>query len=204
MGYSCECYALRHDALRELIGSGRKEVASEIIDSVDDIFNGDEPEEKWRPALRALIAGPRGRALAKAWAAGGDGSALPPVEASDAEALAIVAMVRFLGDRGGELGYTSSGGNLFRAIFDPAFQPTQFAVPALAPRLLQRPLAGLIHHDYPAWGGWTRAEIRAAIGGQIMPAAAPQDSDQQEWLQELADMLLDLQDEKTDLVTLFV
>ncbi len=203
MGYSLECYALGHDGLRALVGSGRADVVRQVVDAEGRLF-ATSPGEGWRVALRELVAGPRGRALAQSWAPGEHRAAAPPSPASDAEAMAFTALVRFFGKRAGELVCNSRAGDKFRAMFAPGFEPPQFVEPSLAPLLLGRPLAGLVRSDYPAWGGWTLRELTAAMGGHSTPADAPPDADQETWLYELTDILVDVRDWQSDLVTLYL
>ena len=203
MGYSLECYALDHGTLRSLVGSGRREIVQQVLDAQGRLF-GSNPGEGWRTALHELVVGARGRALAQSWAAHEHRAAPPPVEATDAEAMAMTALVRFLGHRAGELICNSRAGDKFRAMFQPDFEPPQFVMPELVPLLLKRPLAGLVRDDYPAWGGWTLPELTAAMGGHSEPADAPPDEDQETWLYELNDILVDVRSCDTDLVTLYL
>ena len=203
MGYSLECYALGHDTLRAMIGSGRVDVVRQVLDAQSRLF-ASNPGEGWRAALRELVAGARGRALAQSWAASQHRTGPPPVAASDAEAMAFTALVRFLGKPAGELVCNSRAGDKFRAMFQPGFDPPQFVMPEFAPLLLGRPLGGLAREDYPIWGGWTLPELSAAMGGHSEPADAPRDEDQETWLHELNDILVDIRDWDSDLVTLYL
>ena len=203
MGYSLECYALGHGTLRAMIGSGRTEVVRQVIEAQDRLFVNN-PGEGWRAALRDLVAGARGRVLAQSWAASEHRQASPPVAASDSEAMAMTALIRFLGQSAGQLVCNSRAGQKFRAMFQPNFHPPQFVMPELAPLLLSRPLAGLVRDDYPTWGGWTLPELTTAMGGHSEPADAPPDEDQQTWLYELNDILVDIRDWDSDLVTLYL
>lgn len=203
MGYSLECYALGHGELRALIGSGRNDVVRQVIESQDRLFVSN-PGEGWRVALRDLVAGARGRVLAQSWSAAENLAQSQPVAASDAEAAAMTALIRFLGQQAGELTCNSRAGAKFRDMFQRDFSPPQFVVPELASLLLSRPLAGLVRDDYPTWGGWTLPELTAAMGGHSEPAEAPSDEDQETWLHELNDILVDIRDWDSDLVTLYL
>ena len=200
MGYQLECYGIDAAPLQALIGSGRTEVVRQVVANEVKLFVTN-PGEPWRQALQDLIAGDRGRALASARAA--DPNA-PPSPATPAEAAAMTALIRHFGDRAGVLIHNSRAGEKFRAMFDPGFEPPQFVETSLAPRLLGRPLAGLSSTNYPCWGGLTQAEVARMLGGHSEPAEAPVDIDQRQWLWELNEVLVDVRDWKTDLVTLYL
>ena len=114
------------------------------------------PGVPWRAALRNLVAGEQGRALAAAMQTQPTRVEL----ASNEEAADMAAIIRYAGRRQGELIHNSRAGPKSRSIFGPEFQPTQFARPQLAPLMLRRPFAGLIREDYPQWGGLTRESAR--------------------------------------------
>jgi hypothetical protein len=185
MGYSLECFALDHAELQGLLGSGREDVLQKVLAQQEKLFTT-SPGLSWHAALQELLLGERGRALARLLAAGRS------EPASAEEAIALVALVRLRGRPLGELIHNSRAGAKFRQLFAPPFAD---------PRLLSRPLCGLVRQDYPGWGGLTRAEL-----GGLEPLAwpAPGDPDQAQWLFELADLLSDARDCGRDLLTLYL
>ena len=205
MGYALECYALEHASLRQLIGSGREDVVRTVLEAELTLFDAN-PGVPWRGALRDLVLGERGAQLAReAGVAGDTGNAgQPAVQASDSEAIAMVALVRAHGQRMGELIHNTRAGEKFRVMFSPDFAPRQFAEPALAGRLLNTSFCGLAHDGYPSWGGLRHADLIRLCGEpDLRPALSP-DPDHQEWLYSLHEILGDIIALKTDLVTLYL
>jgi hypothetical protein len=177
------------------VGSGRTEVVRAVLEA-DPFLSS--PGVPWHGALRELVCGVRGRLLAL------NASTVPGAVArgTPQEAVAMAALIRLTGSRLGELVHNSRATAKFRSMFDPAFSPSQFVEPELAPRLLERPLGFLASAGYPCWGGLTQAEIVRLMGGHSTPGDAPADPDQQEWLHALNDILVDVRERGSDLVTL--
>jgi hypothetical protein len=198
MGYQLECFALDHAELRAVMGSGRGDILRQVVAAEARLFVTN-PGEPWRAALRELVMGERGR-LAAAQAAD---PSLPGLPATPAEAAAMVALLRWMGHRAGELIHNSRAGPKFRAMFDPGFAPRQFADPRLAPQLLGRPLGGLVNGNYPCWGGLAHAELVRLQDGSG-PEASPSDPDQAQWLFELGAIVADVWRWQADLVTLYL
>jgi hypothetical protein len=198
MGYLLEIYGLDWSALAQVVGSSDATIYPDILAAEQRIFVG-SPGVSWKPALRALIMDKRGERLA----ARGVAAAAAEI-ASEEEATAMVALIRARGHRAGEVVRTSRGGDRFRALFSTALKPAPFAQMALAPYLLRRPLFGLDRDDFPSWGGLTKAELAQFIGEDAPPLLKGFDEDQESWLYDLRQALMDVRERGTDLVTLYL
>jgi hypothetical protein len=119
--------------------------------------------------------------------------------------LALVAVVRTLGTRLGEIMHTTRGGPRFREMFDPAKSGFQLSARVDLRHLLERRLLGLDLAGYPGWGGLDAAELASAAQDlQVDPVAVTPDPDYQQWLFDLQRLIVDAQDLQKDLVTLYL
>lgn len=119
------------------------------------------------------------------------------------EAVALTGLIRFVGERVGELIHNSLAGEKFHSMFAPGFGPTPFGRTDLLGRLLHGQVCGLTRAMYPPWGGLMHAELVLLEGGQG-DAVWPADGDQRGWLYDLHDVVALAAEEGRDLVTLYL
>ena len=201
MGYLLEFHALDWARLAAVIGSGDEAACAAILAAEPRVFVG-SPGVNWKGALRDLVLGMRGEEIA---GRGLDMAGLPGEEASPEEAMAMVAMVRALGEPVGEVIRTTRGGAKFRMMFEQDFQPAVFPRMDLLRPLLGRPFFGLSQRDFPFWGGLRKADVAALLGGRSPENLPPiGDPDYQAWLFRLCEVLSDAKDFGKDLVTLYL
>jgi hypothetical protein len=202
MGYALEFYNLDWERLRRVFGCGDRQLLEDILTKEgESISAGPDAQTAWLEALRNLILGPRGAAIAA------QERNSSTIYASSTEALAVVAIVRFLGDRRGEIMHTTRGGGKFRELFEPAMSNALFRTSLDLRLLLSRPLLGLELDGYPFWGGLSALEISSGLADlppEPVYSDAGNDPDYEQWAFELHRALLDAKDTKQDLVTLYL
>ena len=207
MGYLLEFYSLEWNELTAVLGSGDEAGAARIAEAERRIFPtkpGDGVD--WKAGVHELIVGKHGKVLA---GRGPEKQEVKGEELSTGEALGLVAIVRTLGIRLGELVHTTRGATKFRKMFGPGFQPPLFRAMHLAPFLLERPLYGVSPQQFPFWGGLRKNEL-LELAGSDPPGHPPgdlptvPDADYEEWLYALRSVLWDARKAGSDLITLYL
>jgi len=203
MSYSLELYQLDWQQLAGVIGSGDQELVA-AIDAASDprMFEQPDPAGQrilWRKVVEALIVGRRGQEIRV--------RAQDPTfqeEVSDLTALAMCGIIRAQGTQVGTLDHSSSSGELFRDEFLGAL-PSKIGLPGKPEEIVSRPLSGLVHPLYPSWGGLTKFEIDQVfrtVSIENLPLF--DDSDLDGWLYDFVDSLTAVQEQNSDLVTLYL
>ncbi len=150
-------------------------------------------------ALADLLGGTLGSALVSRPAQ----SPAEPQDASDAVAIAFLALIQTLGVPAGELIHNSAAGPMFRDHFLDQTLPS-----VLAPfdwyLLVDRPMFGLTHPGYPTWGGLGQQECQTLWQGHSLDTLPElEDSDEEEWLYSIGEALTVANAHGTGLLTLY-
>ncbi|MBM3795321.1 MAG: hypothetical protein FJW31_14930 [Acidobacteria bacterium] len=187
MGYALEFHALDWDRLNRVLGCRDERVFNEVVKRQRAaIQTGICPvEPSWEDSLRTLIM---------------DGNKAKAPVVSSKEALALVAVVRWINTCLGEIMHTTRGGGKFRSMFEPGFA-RQFQATTDWRYLLNRPLVALEHQGYPSWGGLRTAELAGVF---VKEPPALEDPDFEQWIYELRRYIGDANASRRDLITLYL
>lgn len=197
MGYSLEFYSLSWHTLRAKVAARRPEVLAGAWAQAEagTFYEGraERPRAVWARALDELSG-----ALARA---GPD--AAEPVVLSDDAGLALVAVVRHLGRYHGAVVHASASGEAFLDGFLGGVAARLLAEPNLTELLTARPLLGLASDVFPSWGGLSASELHRMLQPDLPSPDGLEDSFRS-WLEDLAALLRDAADDRSDLVTLYL
>lgn len=117
-------------------------------------------------------------------------------------ALAIVAGIDSNAEFIDAMNHSSSSGELFRNQFLGWIGRRNFQQPLLSAWLTERNLSGLVAESYPSWGYLTFKEITDLLNQWRKPEKSL-DEDQEEWLQQLLDILKVAQMHQSDVLTVY-
>jgi hypothetical protein len=230
MSYALEFYSLSWDTLKSTLGQPTAEFLRAIEEQqwprlLEDTDLGQPthhlfPYPHEEPSPFSANAGPLiGEGLAEIAQAMAQTPSLAhdPPEISDKAALVFAAAVRQLGKPLGairHLGAAAASGGLaldFREMFLDGVAGTCFGDHRLGENLAARPLFGVFHLDFLAWGGLTQKELSELLAKFELPEAEKRDEEWQAiadhaeaWLADLLAALRAAAAAKTDLVTLYL
>ncbi|MFH1896781.1 MAG: hypothetical protein ABH886_00830 [Candidatus Desantisbacteria bacterium] len=206
MGYMLEFYCLDWEELGEKRGCKNKELLDNILEEEgQELDLSPDEQQEYEEALENILMGDKDKRLEikKQVAEPADQSKIE--EVSDGEAMAIVSLVRHIGERIGEMSHSSAGGEEFRETFlaVEAKKALNTSVDLLL--LTDRPLFGFQSSSYPSWGGLKKSELKEVLG-DITVETLPDldDSDAEAWLYELVDYLTYASESNKDIITLYL
>jgi hypothetical protein len=202
VGYTLDFFSLDWKRLREALGSGDRTLFDEVRQGAGAVPFASAARHGYdcQKALESLIMGQRGRVMRTR---GVDTVGEESQAATPDLAVAFTALLETLGQTVGQLIHNSAAGPAFRDQFLPRAQ-NALKCPLDLNFLIERPLFGIVHEDYPAWGGLRRSEVVEVLGKQALDELPEMDdTDEDEWLYELVEALRYSRQSGVDLVTLY-
>jgi len=223
MSYALEFYSLSWDALRTALAKCKPELVRAVAegqwqrlvredarglasDRDDDAIALGDTERLFKNALDEIC---------EAMAQKGTPDFDPP-DVSDNAALVFAAFVRHLGALVGRIAADEAVAHdpelqlAFREALLDGVVGACYGDLQLGEKLAARPLLGLFHLDFLAWGGLTQQELRELVGKYKLTNAARQSVDWQDvadhaeaWLEAATKALGTAANAKRDLVTLY-
>ncbi|MFH1896737.1 MAG: hypothetical protein ABH886_00595 [Candidatus Desantisbacteria bacterium] len=201
MGYTVEFYCLDWKELGKKLGCKDKKLLNSILEEETQELDLDpDVQKEYKEALENILMKDEWLERKKQ---GADWAETK--EASDGEAMAMVSIVRHIGERIGEMSHSSAGGEDFREVFlkEEAKKALTTSVDLLL--LIDRPFFGLQSPGYPSWGGLKKSEIKKVLGDTTLEDLPEMDdSDAEAWLYELVDYLTYASESNKDIITLYL
>lgn len=202
MGYSLDLFCLDWQRLGNALGSGDLAMIDRVSRGTGAAFFPDAARRghDCAKALEGLILGDYGKRLR---ARGVDAAMAEPETVTAEVAIAFCALIETLGQTAGQVIHNSAAGTAFRDRF--LFQAqVVLQSPVDLDRLIQRPLFGIVHEGYPAWGGLSRAEVAQVLSRHPLEELPEmEDSDQDEWLYGILEALQHSRQAGVDSITLY-
>jgi hypothetical protein len=224
MSFALEFYSLSWDTLKAALAERKPDLIRAIVDRQwQDLIEGDAlglVRERDDDAIAMedadLLFADALNEIAEAMAQKRTADRDPP-DVSDNAALVFAAFVQHLGTPVGRIAHEAAAAHdpelplAFREAFLDGVAGTCLGDLQLGEKLAARPLFGLFHLDYVAWGGLTQQELGERLAKYALIDATKRGEDWQDvadhaeaWLDALVNALRRAAAAKRDLVTLYL